>query len=519
MKSVETHENSLANEDLAELKAKLGDREWRLDHLYWIKDAAGNAIRFVRNEPQMALWHNLWYLNAILKARQLGFSTFIAIVQLDSCMFDEHTSGGIIDYTLPDAKNKLDKIAFAYGRLPQLVQKLVPLVKKNTEEIEFANGSSIRVGTSHRGGTLQFLHVSEFGKISAMFPDKAREIKTGAFGTVHAGQFLYVESTAEGMGGEFHDLIKRASDLQKQGRKLSQLDFHLHFFAWWRHDKYRQDPETVMIPLELADYFDELKGKYGIVLDAEQKAWYAAKRYQIGPDEIFREYPSIPEEAFKASVEGAYFRNEMSQARLDGRIGAVPHDPNYSVNTFWDIGMDDQNVIWFHQYDGLRHRLIDYHSNSGESLPYYANIIKKRAETLGYNYGTHYGPHDLEVRDWSSETAKPRVEIAKDLGIVFQVVPRVAEKADAIAAARKFLGMCWIDERRCEAGIKGLDNYRKQWDERNATFRATPVHNDYSHGADALMTGAIGYDPDLDPKKKQRRRRYSPMRITSAWAV
>jgi hypothetical protein len=99
------------------------------------------------------------------------------------------------------------------------------------------------------------------------------------------------------------------------------------------------------------------------------------------------------------------------------------------------------------------------------------------------------------------------------------VVPRVAEKADAIAAARKFLGMCWFDERRCEGGIKCLDNYRKQWDERNATFRATPVHNDYSHGADALMTGAIGYDPDLDPKKKLRRSRYTPARITSAWAA
>jgi hypothetical protein len=61
---------------------------------------------------------------------------------------------------------------------------------------------------------------------------------------------------------------------------------------------------------------------------------------------------------------------------------------------------------------------------------HYADVIRKRAETHGYSYAAHYGPHDLEARDWSSETAKPRVEIAKDLGITFEVVPRVAEKAD-----------------------------------------------------------------------------------------
>jgi hypothetical protein len=49
-----------------------------------------------------------------------------------------------------------------------------------------------------------------------------------------------------------------------------------------------------------------------------------------------------------------------------------------SVDTFWDIGMGDQTAIWFHQHDGLRHRLIDYHSNSGESLPHYDQETLRR---------------------------------------------------------------------------------------------------------------------------------------------
>ena len=38
------------------------------------------------------------------------------------------------------------------------------------------------------------------------------------------------------------------------------------------------------------------------------------------------------------------------------------------VNTFWDIGMDDDTAIWFHQTDGVWHRLVDFYSNSDDSL-------------------------------------------------------------------------------------------------------------------------------------------------------
>jgi hypothetical protein len=39
--------------------------------------------------------------------------------------------------------------------------------------------------------------------------------------------------------------------------------------------------------------------------------------------------------------------------------------------------MDDENCIWFHQTDGVRHRLIDFHRNSGEGLPHHVQVIKE----------------------------------------------------------------------------------------------------------------------------------------------
>ena len=71
-----------------------------------------------------------------------------------------------------------------------------------------SNNSSIRVGTSLRSGTLQYLHISEYGKLCAQFPEKAREVRTGALNTVQAGQVVFIESTAEGQEGHFFDLCE-----------------------------------------------------------------------------------------------------------------------------------------------------------------------------------------------------------------------------------------------------------------------------------------------------------------------
>jgi hypothetical protein len=37
-----------------------------------------------------------------------------------------------------------------------------------------------------------------------------------------------------------------------------------------------------------------------------------------------REYPSTPDEAFEASVEGAYYSELLAAAELQGRIGEFP---------------------------------------------------------------------------------------------------------------------------------------------------------------------------------------------------
>ena len=89
------------------------------------------------------------------------------------------------------------------GALPPELRDQFPLENCTKSEMLFKhNNSSIRVATSVRGGTIHRLHVSEFGKICAKYPDKAKEVMTGSIPAVPKSGIIVVESTAEGQEGE-----------------------------------------------------------------------------------------------------------------------------------------------------------------------------------------------------------------------------------------------------------------------------------------------------------------------------
>jgi hypothetical protein len=490
------------------LLAQFSDRDWRINNLYFIIDEDGNLVRYRRRLPQLQFSQDSWVLDIILKSRQLGFSSEIAIQITDLCVFKKNITAGIIDYTLDDAKGKLEKIKTAYEGLPVRIRSAVTLLKDNEDEIWFSNGSSVTVGTTHRGGTLQYLHISEFGKTAADKPDVAIEIIRGALNTLKAGNQIKVESTAHGTGGAFYDMVQEARKKQLEGRTLTALDFKLHFFAWWMDPKNRLPASSVVLTVELRDYFAELKAKYNIHTDAEQQAWYSAKYAQQGPDGMFEEHPSHIGETFFNSLEGTWFKREMTKAREERRVGwPIPHDTSRPVNTFWDIGVNelsDQNGIIFHQTDGVRHRIIDYYENAGEGIQHYAKVLQEKARDRNFTYGTHYAPHDINRREWA-DNARNRIDIAAGLGIKFEVVPQVLDKEDAIEAARAMLNLTWIDSEHCQRFVDALDNYRKTWNKVLAQWTRKPLHNWASTGADCLMTGACGLKPEKVPSAGRNR--------------
>jgi hypothetical protein len=478
---------------MIDLEKKLLDREWRMDNLYHVKDKHGNKVRFVRWESQMQFWKAMWYLNIILKDRQRGFSTLFAIFILDSCLFNSNIQAGIIDISLPDAQKKLDKISFAYDNLPEFLKTVRTTTVDSKTGIEFDNGSTVYVGTSHRGGTLQILHISEFGKISVRFPERAREIKTGALNTVAAGNFVFMESTAEGSAGEFFEFCKRARDLIDRNQLLTKMDYKFHFFGWWEGTENEIDPEGIIITDETTQYLDKLEKVLGFEITPRKRAWYAKKSEEQG-DDMLREYPSTPDEAFAAALEGVYLAGVIKKMKQQGQFTLLPIDPGVPVNTGWDFGLSDHMTIWLHQRVKFTDRLIGYMFGTDEDIFYYWKELKN----LGHIYGYHFLPHDgasRRIGTARSAEEKPKTieDLLKEAGMTnIKVVPRIPEKYVAIQEVKRWLPQVFIDPGKCKKGIECLENFRREYDDNMGKFKDHPLHNWAQHGYDGLETLARG---------------------------
>lgn len=208
------------------------------------------------------------------------------------------------------------------------------------------------------------------------------------------------------------------------------------------------------------------------------------------------EYAQEFECSFEAAVKGAIYSRELEQARADGRIGRVPYEPLLTVDTHWDLGVGDSTAIWFSQtLKSGEIRLIDYYEASGEGLPHYKQVLSDKR----YAYGTHWGPHDIQVRELGS--GKSRLEMARSLGIVFRVTPNIPIE-DGIHAARMLLPKCWFDSTKCSAGLEALQHYRRDYNTRLNEFKATPVHDFAEHGASAFRYLAVSHRPRVEPKSE-----------------
>jgi hypothetical protein len=170
------------------------------------------VIPFVPNAAQRRLLERLWYRTIILKARQLGFTSLVAIMWLDQALFNADQRCGIIAHDRKSAEVIFrDKVKLAYERLPDELRERMPLARDSASELLFAhNNSSIRVATSMRSGTIHRLHVSEFGKICATYRDKAREVVTGSLPAVPVVGIAVIESTAQGQDGDFYTMTQHA---------------------------------------------------------------------------------------------------------------------------------------------------------------------------------------------------------------------------------------------------------------------------------------------------------------------
>lgn len=489
--------NQLDHLSTSEVVKRLADPYWRLRNIYWVANKEGRPVLFQPWPEQEKFLDEIWHRNVIPKARQRGFSTVVQLLMLDACLFVPNTNSAVIAQDEPSALKIFDtKIKFAWDRLPPIVRSLpgLNLVTDNKHEMKWGNDSSFYVATSTRSGTLQYLHVSEYGQICAKFPDRAREIQEGSLPSVDQHGVIVIESTVETPFGPFADMVRTAQKHQEQKVKLSPLHYRLHFASWWDADEYETDPDTVVISSVDHAYFERIEAEIGQKISLRKRAWYVAKRdNDFGGDaeKMWRQYPSTLKEAFTISSEGLWLSQQMVRARSDGRIGRFPILSTLPINTFWDIGVDDDNAVWLHQRIGPWDNWVGYFESRGEPYSYLTTKLNAHRDKVGFSWGTHYLPHDANQRRPGAESLKTSADMLEALGFRNQViVPRVANVGDGIQQLREDFATYRFDEEACKEGLVHLDGFSKVWNERMGLWTPDILKNGHQHAADALRQKA-----------------------------
>jgi hypothetical protein len=117
-------------------------------------------------------------------------------------------------------------------------------------------------------------------------------------------------------------------------------------------------------------------------------------------------------------------------------------------------------------------------------LDHYISFLGRKE----YIYGRHFAPTDIEVRELS--TGKSRYEIAKGLGIEFEIVDKLSID-DGINAAKMMWPHLWVDEGKCQIFLDYISQYHKEWDDKRGMFKPHPCHDFTSHAGDMLRYTAI----------------------------
>lgn len=202
--------------------------------------------------------------------------------------------------------------------------------------------------------------------------------------------------------------------------------------------------------------------------------------------------------SFEAAIKGAYYAQQIADARKQGRIKLVPYDPALKVHIVSDLGVGQAFATGFYQKSGGELRKIDFWEGSNkDGIPQAIKAFQNKP----YIYGKWFVPHDAEAT--SIDTGKTRVQTAKELwpNIEIVVLPKLSVD-DGIAKARLMFPHLWINEQLCQTWLDYISQYRQEWDDVKGMFREKPLHDFTSHAADETRYAAIAEEQMTNEDQK-----------------
>jgi len=459
------------------------EKLWRLNNLYRIVAKGGKSIPLHLNPIQTKVAQDPHLRKLILKARQVGLSTYAVIDLLDDVIFNDNFAGGIVSYSLEHAQHIYRRIiGHALETFLKDLRPFLGIKSQSAREYTLTNDSFLRVDTSLRGGSYQGVVISEYGKTCARSPQKAEEVLTGTIQAVAIGGKVTLESTGEGNDGYFADMVR---DAVIRGEPQSPLDYKLMFFPWFDEKNYILTQE-IEYDTDLTDYFNGLEKEVGIKISQQQRWWYAQQR-NILHDKVRQEFPSTVSEAFLSSSDAYYYALYIEEAYKDNRCLPTSslYDALLPVYVAMDIGVNDLTVMVFFQLAHGEIRVIDYYEDKNKGVDFYVKFLLQDKK---YHYNTIYLPHDSKKRDGIVvENTYERDFRRLFIGVEtkFQVLPSVDRNLSISHAKIKF-NRCVFAIEKVKPLIEHLGKYRKKWHEPTCRYLDEPLHDVHSNYADAF---------------------------------
>ena len=226
------------------------------------------------------------------------------------------------------------------------------------------------------------------------------------------------------------------------------------------------------------------------------------------------QYQQAPDDAL---AEGVVFKKEVDLLIEENRFTNIPVEPALEVHSFWDLGLNDDMVVWLMQPHGLELRMIACYGNSNEGMEHYINWLQDFKKKYSIRFGQHYAPHDISVRDLM--TKQSRKATAKAMGIDFTMIERTKSKRESINALKKIFRRIWIDKSRCDTdlagntgdlaqktGWKALKALRREWDHDNEVFKDSTGPKWATNFTDALQQMGLHYKPKAKKTEAKKTR-------------
>jgi hypothetical protein len=305
-------EDGLNKEDLEELGRMLDLRPARLrgrtvgmtlaEHLLRVRTRDGRAAGLRANAAQREFERRRGRRNIVLKARQMGMTTWAAA----RFFLRTITQPGTLTLEVAHSQESAEEIFRIVHRfvnwLPEEVREgPLKTSQSNVRQIVFpeidAQYRVVSAGDRNagRGLTVQNLHCSEL----ARWPGDPAETLAGLQAGMTPGAELILESTPDGVGGCFHE----------EWQKAGETGMVRHFFPWWLEPRYRAE---AVDEAGLTEEERDLMARHG--LDAEQIGY--RRRIRANFRGLARqEYAEDEQICFLASGESV-FELDAIEARL-----------------------------------------------------------------------------------------------------------------------------------------------------------------------------------------------------------